>query len=481
MIGIIHSFLSDRMQRVTIDGKYSEWTNIDAGVPQGSLLGPILFLVFINDIVDVVESDIRIFADDTFIYRIMDQFSTEILNRDLEKISQWAWQWKLVFNPDITKQAVEVIFSNKTIPSDPLPLTFNDIPVKRVLDTKHLGLILDSKINFKKHIDDKLGKANKGIGVMKQMKKWVDMRALETVYKLYIRPHLEYGDLVFNSHEIGKSEIFNTFQDTDTISFEIESIQYQAARIITGAWDKSNKKELYKLLGWESMQDRRTMRKLVLFHQILNTKNPSYLYDILEKQLNTSQRLINRLEFRNFKCNNTKFSKSFFPSTIIDWNNLDVELRSSSSSNILKNRILNKIRPKKALFVDTQDNDRVRYLTMLRLKLSPLKAHKYARNFHDTPDPYCTVCEQEEDTKHFLLLCKSYILARNTLMQTINSILEYDIVSIVNYKVVSTLPMTRLLDILLYGKVDLPLAKNTQILKAVLEYISKSKRFDRKV
>ena len=66
-------------------------------------------------------------------------------------------------------------------------------------------------------------------------------------------------------------------------------------------------------------------------------------------------------------------------------------------------------------------------------------------------------------------------------MQTINSILEYDIVSIVNYKVVSTLPMTRILDILLYGKVDLPLAKNTQILKAVLDFISKSKRFDRKV
>ena len=117
---------------------------------------------------------------------------------------------------------------------------------------------------------------------------------------------------------------------------------------------------------------------------------------------------------------------------------------------------------------------------MLRLKLSPLKAHKYARNFRDTPDPYCTVCEQEEDTKHFLLLCKSYKLARNTLMQTINSILEYDIVSIVNYKVVSTLPMTRILDILLYGKVDLPLDKNIQILKAVLGYISTSKRFDRK-
>ena len=230
----------------------------------------------------------------------MDQFSTEILNKDLQNISQWAWQWKLVFNPDITKQAVEVIFSNRATPSDPPALTFNNIPVKRVLETKHLGLILDSRINFKQHIDDKLGKANKGIGIMKQIKKWVDMRALETVYKLYIRPHLEYGDLVFNAHEIGKSKIFNTFQDSDSISFEIDSIQYQAAKVITGAWDKSNKAKLYELLGWESMQDRRTMRKLVLLHQIMNTKKPSYLYDILEKQLNTSQRLINRLEFRHF-------------------------------------------------------------------------------------------------------------------------------------------------------------------------------------
>ena len=257
---------------------------------------------------------------------------------------------------------------------------------------------------------------------MKQIKKWVDIRALETVYKLYIRPHLEYGDLVFNAHEIGKSEIFSTFQDNDSISFEIESIQYQAAKIITGAWDKSNKTKLYELLGWESMQDRRTMRKLVLLHQILNTKKPAYLYKIVERQLNSSQRLINRLEFRNFKSNSAKFTKSFFPSNIIDWNNLDIELRSAPNSKILKNRILNKIRPKKALYVDTKDNDKVKYLTMLRLKLSPLKAHKFQRNFSDTPDPYCTVCGQEEDIKHFFLLCKSFTLSRNTLMQTINTI-----------------------------------------------------------
>ena len=134
MIGVIESFLSDRKQRVTIDGKFSEWVDVQAGVPQGSLLGPLLFLVFINDLVEVVESDIRIFADDTFIFRIIDQFSAEIINRDLVKISIWAWQWKLSFNPDPGKPAVGIVFSNKKNPTIREPLFFNDNPVKEVDD-----------------------------------------------------------------------------------------------------------------------------------------------------------------------------------------------------------------------------------------------------------------------------------------------------------------------------------------------------------
>ena len=101
------------VQRVTLDGVCSEWANIEAGVPQGSILGPILFLVYINDIVEMVSSDINFFADDTLIFRIVDQNSTEALNKDFKKITDWAYQWKMLFNPDITKQAVELVFSNK--------------------------------------------------------------------------------------------------------------------------------------------------------------------------------------------------------------------------------------------------------------------------------------------------------------------------------------------------------------------------------
>ena len=119
-LNILTSFLANRKQRVVLDGQTSDWGDIEAGVPQGSILGPLLFLVYINDLIEVVESDINIFADDTFIFHIIDQFSTEVLNRDLKKITEWANQWKMSFNPDITKQAIEIIFSNKINKANPL-------------------------------------------------------------------------------------------------------------------------------------------------------------------------------------------------------------------------------------------------------------------------------------------------------------------------------------------------------------------------
>ena len=471
MINIIESFLSDRKQRVTIDGKFSDWVDINAGVPQGSLLGPILFLVYINDIVDVVESKIKIFADDTFIYRTVDQFCTTILNKDLESITKWAWMWKLVFNPDISKQAVEVIFSNKSNIASPFPLTFNGIPVKQVKDTKHLGLILDSKLNFSNHMNEKLGKARSSIGVMKQVKKWVDTKSLENIYKLYVRPHLEYGDLVFEISDLNKTETFSLRNTNEHISTDIESIQYQAARIVSGAWKGSSIVKLYAMLGWESMQNRRTMRKLCLIQQILVDKSPSYLYKIIEKQLHRpNSRLANRQQLINIAGQTNKYKKSFFPSTIVDWNNIDFDIKTSKTKNIFKKRLLNKIRPKKASFFNLKNTDDIRNLTMIRLNLSPLRAHKHNYNFSDTPHPFCSVCGSIEDTNHYLLLCKSFRLMRSTLMQKVSDILCFD---------VSTLPKKRIVSILLYGKEDICDEKNSNILRATTFFIQCSKRFDK--
>ena len=187
MLSILESFLSNRLQRVTINGSMSEWAAVHSGVPQGSVLGPLLFLIYINDLSEIIESEIRIFADDTFIFQTVPQnapSTADTLEGDLRKITNWANQWKLSFNPDLSKQAVEVIFSkNKRAPKFN-PLTFNGMPVKTVEETKHLGMILDTKLSFESHISEKIKTANKVIGVMKRLYPYVPRSALEVIYKL---------------------------------------------------------------------------------------------------------------------------------------------------------------------------------------------------------------------------------------------------------------------------------------------------------
>ena len=325
-LNIIKNFLSDREQRVTIDGQSSDWTQISAGVPQGSILGPLLFLVFINDITEVVSSDIRIFADDTFIFREATPDSTNLLNDDLAKITQWAWQWKMLFNPDISKQAVEVIFSNKSNPTTFDPLTFHEIPVKQVSGTTHLGMSLDCALKFKDHIYEKLAKARQGLGLMKLTKKWLSHRVLEVIYKAFVRPNLDYGDVVYHCASADKPSIFEP-ASTWPLLKQVESVQYDAAKIVTGAWHGTNIEKLYKMLGWESLNKRRIMRKLTILHETQLTKTPAYLHDILSKQQHTSTRLSSQLISGKLFVKNQFTKEVFFHPLFLTGINLLLKLK----------------------------------------------------------------------------------------------------------------------------------------------------------
>ena len=139
---LIHSYLTNRKQSVRIGNVNSSTLNITTSVPQGSILGPLLFLIYINDISDGLESNVKMFADDTSIFSVVfDASSTATtLNNDLLKIQQWAYQWKMSFNPDPSKQAHEVIFSEKhSKPNHPY-LFFNQQQVLKVSNQKHLGI-----------------------------------------------------------------------------------------------------------------------------------------------------------------------------------------------------------------------------------------------------------------------------------------------------------------------------------------------------
>ena len=127
---------------------------IRSGEPQGSVLGPLLFLIYTNDLSDNIQSTCKIFANDISLFpHFFDKYRSQSeLNNDLQIISNWAFQWKMQFNPDPNKQAQEVYFSKKSNNENSLPVTFNNAKVVTCSTHKHLGLLLDKRLSFNEHI-----------------------------------------------------------------------------------------------------------------------------------------------------------------------------------------------------------------------------------------------------------------------------------------------------------------------------------------
>ena len=150
------------------------------------------------------------------------------------------------FNPDSTKQATEVLFScKKSSPNHP-QLIFNGISVAKVKDQKHLGLILDSSLSFEKHINEKIIKAKKNVGILKHLSKFLPLKTLDQMYKALVRSHLDYCDIIYHipSHH-NQSPLGITLHSRME---KVEKIQYQAALAITGAWRGSSRSKLSSML-----------------------------------------------------------------------------------------------------------------------------------------------------------------------------------------------------------------------------------------
>ena len=181
VLNLLRSYLLNRRQRVVLNGSSSEYYPIESGVPPGSVLGPLLFLVYINDLENYIKSKIKFFADDSMLFSIVHDpnLSAHDLNHDLDKITKWAYQWKMSFNPESIKQAIEVLFSQKRTNCHHSPIHFNNSVVTRKDCHKHLGLTLDSKLTFTDHINEKLNLAKKFIGVLKYLSRHLTLKTLD--------------------------------------------------------------------------------------------------------------------------------------------------------------------------------------------------------------------------------------------------------------------------------------------------------------
>ena len=238
ILNTIIDFLSFRKQRVVLNGQFSQWTNIEVGVPQGSILVPLLFLIQMKDLSDDLSTNAKLFADDTSLFSVVRDINTSAahLNNDLRKISNWAFQWKMSFNPDPSKQDQEVIFSRKHQKISHPSIYFNNNPIESVSSQKHLGMTLDTKLNFQEHIKSILTKVNKTIGLLRKLQNILSRESLLTIFKSF-----DYGDVIYD-------ESYN-----NTFHQKMESIQYNAALAITGAIRDSSREKLYQQLGFESL------------------------------------------------------------------------------------------------------------------------------------------------------------------------------------------------------------------------------------
>ena len=168
IINILQACFYNRKQRIVLNGQCSSAVN--ASVPQGSTLGPLLFLIYINDLSDSLKSECKLFADDSSLFSVVNDINTSAcdLNEDLEKIVDWAFKWKMNFNSDPNKQAQEIIFNRKKTASLHPLVYFDNKPVKSTQTHKHLVIMLDSNLSYEHHIKSVLNKINKTIDLLRK-------------------------------------------------------------------------------------------------------------------------------------------------------------------------------------------------------------------------------------------------------------------------------------------------------------------------
>ena len=213
---------------------------------------------------------------------------------------------------------------------------FNGTVVAKMNEQKHLGLILDSSLSFKKHLNEKIIKAKKNLGIIKHLSRFLPHKTLDQMYKALVRSHLDYCDILYHIPSV-QTQFGVTLTD---LMEKAERIQYQAALAFTGAWQGSSRSKLYEELGWESLSERRWCRRILQIHKIVSNKTPSYLKDKLSRHRRPVYSQNNNNTFHEIRCRSSGYMSSFFPDAITSWNNVITHFNNIPSINILKGHIL---------------------------------------------------------------------------------------------------------------------------------------------
>ena len=445
LLSLLKNYLDNRQQRVLIRGQSSEWGRLEAGVPQGSVLGPLLFLVYINDLVDNITCDVKLFADDTLLYLSIDDhnLACQQLNENLTSVQKWADQWLVNFNPQKTK--LMNVSLKKNPPFDQYPIFFNNVQLGHENMQKHLGLTFNDKLTWTNHIDNIIKGVGKMGDVLTKLKYSLNRSTLETIYFSFVRPKLEYASLIWdNCSELNK--------------IRLENVQLKFARIVTGAKRGTSHALLYAETAWATLAERRKISKLKFMFKIVKGLAPNYLSDILPSRVGDDMQYVLRNDFhlRAFSARTERFKRSILADCVRIWNDLPKCIQNIETLAEFKTSISieHKVNPlycginRKLGIIQSQ----------FRMVCSNLNAHLY--NLHVVDNPFC-LCSNTivEDCKHFFFECPLYNIQR---VKLIDNVMKLTNVS---------------LEVLLYGDEDISFKDNKEIFAHVEKYIEESERF----
>ena len=328
-------FLSKRTMKVVLEGQHSETTTVDSGVPQGTVLGPLLFLCHINDLPKSVVSKVRLFADDCLLYREINNAKDHVaLQNDLKALEIWADTWGMRFNASkcnilSIKPKTHYIYElNKTI-------------LKSVTSNPYLGILFTDNLKWGDHINNITKKANSTLGFLRRNLGRCPTVCKKNAYMSLVRSSLEYGSVVWDPYYQ---------KDID----QLERVQRGAARFITGDYTSrtpGSVKKLLKKLDFQTLQERRKQLRLVYFYKIVEGLVPAIPCEkflVREKtgrQIRSTQSkdFITQNPVENYVRNNNKsfkikpctvteqYTNSFFIRTTIEWNHLSDQIVNAQS------------------------------------------------------------------------------------------------------------------------------------------------------
>jgi hypothetical protein len=443
------NYLSDREQRVQIRGQMSSWTKLKAGVPQGSVLGPLFFLIFINDLIpEIKNSVVRLFADDTCLI-VSDKCHHSMarkLNEDLLNIETWSNKWLVDFNPEKTES---LLISNKNKFIEPALVNFKGKIINQVTSHKHLGMILTNNLMWNEHVDQVIKSCAPMMNSLRLLKNKLDRHSLEVIFTSFIRPKLEYGDILLAGspkHTLDK----------------INDLEQEALRLITGAIKRSSRVKVILEYGKALIHKRRSIHCLSLMYKLSRNSAPNYLQNIIANFKPQNPRPSrNPYNYSLPQNKSSIYQRTFFPQAIKLWNSLDHSVKSSPNIKTFKS----KLNPKQKHNTLYYYGSRWANIHHARMRMGcSLLNHDLYMNIHVLPSPACACGYYDETVMHYFYSCPTFNTERNKMK--------------IKLQARGILWNKNIVNILLYGDKTYTYNLNVKIFDIVHEFMAATKRFN---